>query len=68
MKRLIDIEDGRLEAAKEAGGHTSYKETVNTALQEYIQKRRAHQFLEEAREGHIMRDIADEDIMREARR
>jgi hypothetical protein len=64
-KRLIDVDDDKLEAVRALLGTTTLKATVNTALDEVIaldQRRRALL----AERGIDMNDLADPDARRAA--
>lgn len=46
MTTRVEIESKLVNAAKRAGGHSTKKEAVNAALQEYVQRRGQLQILE----------------------
>ena len=64
-KRLVDIDDDLLDAARHVTGAATMKETVNRALQEVVETdlRRRHLRRLETREGT---DLADDETMRGA--
>jgi metal-responsive CopG/Arc/MetJ family transcriptional regulator len=45
MPTNLAIDDGLLEEARKVGGHRTKSETVNAALEEYIQRRRQQELL-----------------------
>jgi hypothetical protein len=45
MPTNLAIDDGLLEEARKVGGHRTKRETVNAALEEYIQRRRQQELL-----------------------
>ena len=45
MKTHIDIDDALLAEAMDVGGHRTKRDTVNTALREYIDLRRRQELL-----------------------
>lgn len=67
-KRLVDIDDDLLEAAKRAQGSTTIKETVNTALANSARNARQprvsaggiHRF------AGACRDLGDDEVMAQA--
>lgn len=69
MKTLIDIDDESLALAAAELGTTTKKDTVNAALAFVVQRRRRIQALLDDQVGFgIGPDIADEEVMRQARR
>jgi Arc/MetJ family transcription regulator len=68
-KRLIDVEDEVLEAARRVLGTQTIKDTVNTALRASVQaaKRREHVDVAALRRfAEASRDLLDEDVMADA--
>lgn len=61
-KRLVDIDDGLLNAARDLSGAATMKETVNVALQQLVdaELRRRHLRRLETGEGT---DIGDDRVM-----
>jgi Arc/MetJ family transcription regulator len=65
-KRLIDIEDGLLEEARQALGTGTIKETVALALREAVRSRRRRARLDDAalqRFSSAAADLGDETVM-----
>ena len=64
-KRLVDIDDALLAAARQLSGAPTMKETVNTALQQFVdaELRRRHLRRLESGEGT---DLADDETMQDA--
>jgi Arc/MetJ family transcription regulator len=69
MKTVIDLNDEALELAARELGTTTKKDTVNAAL-EFVanRRRRIEQLLDDPYAFGVGPDIADEDVMRQARR
>lgn len=69
MKTMIDIDDQALQLAARELGTTSKKDTVNAALQFVAQRRRRiEQTLSDPLGFGVGPDIADPEIMGQARR
>lgn len=69
MRTLVDIDDEALDAAAEILGTSTKKDTVNAALAFVVQRRRhLESLLNEPADFGVGSDIADEEIMRQARR
>jgi Arc/MetJ family transcription regulator len=65
-KRLIDIEDGLLDDARQALGTKTIKETVMTALQQAVLGDRRRRQLDDAalaRFAAAATDLGDDDVM-----
>jgi Arc/MetJ family transcription regulator len=69
MKTMIDLNDDALELAAKELGTTTKKDTVNAAL-EFVagRRRRIEQLLDDPYALGAGPDIADAEVMREARR
>ena len=70
-KRLIDVEDDALDAARRVLGTETIKDTVNTALRASVQAVERRERLDVAalkRFADASRDLLDEDVMADARR
>jgi Arc/MetJ family transcription regulator len=69
MKTVIDLNDEALDLAAKELGTTTKKDTVNAAL-EFVasRRRRIEQLLDDPYGLGVGPDIADEEIMRSARR
>lgn len=69
MKTMIDLDDEALELAAKELGTTTKKDTVNAAL-EFVasRRRRIEQLLDDPYALGVGHDIADAEIMRQARR
>jgi len=68
-KRLIDVDDDVLEAAKQVLGTDTIKDTVNSALRASVQAAERRQRLDaEAlkRFADASRDLLDDDVMADA--
>ena len=68
-KRLIDVEDDALEAARRVLGTETMKDTVNTALRAAVHaaERRKRVDVEALRRfAEASRDLLDEDVMADA--
>lgn len=68
-KRLIDVEDEVLEAARRVLGTGTIKDTVNTALRATVQAAERRQRVDVAalrRFAEASRDLLDEDVMADA--
>jgi Arc/MetJ family transcription regulator len=68
-KRLIDVDDDVLEAAKRVLGTATIKDTVNSALRASVQAAERRQRLDAAalqRFAEASRDLRDEDVMADA--
>jgi Arc/MetJ family transcription regulator len=68
-KRLIDVEDEVLEAARRVLGTATIKDTVNTALRATVQAAERRERLDAAaltRFAEASRDLLDEDVMADA--
>lgn len=68
-KRLIDVEDEVLEAARRVLGTATIKDTVNTALRATVQAAERRQRVDVAalrRFAAASRDLLDEDVMADA--
>ena len=68
-KRLIDVDDDVLEAAKRVLGTDTIKDTVNSALRASVQAAERRQRLDAAalkRFAEASRDLLDEDVMADA--
>ena len=69
MKTMIDLNDEALEQAARELGTTTKKDTVNAALQFVAsRRRRIEQLLDDPYALGVGPDIADAEIMRQARR
>jgi Arc/MetJ family transcription regulator len=65
-KRLVDIEDGLLEEARQVLGTATIKETVAVALREAVRNRRRRTRLDDAalqRFSNVAADLGDETVM-----
>lgn len=65
-KRLIDIEDGLLEGARQVLGTGTIKETVTVALREAVRNRRRRTRVDDAalqRFSNAAADLDDESVM-----
>jgi Arc/MetJ family transcription regulator len=65
-KRLVEIEDGLLEEARQALGTGTIRETVTVALEQAVQARERRTRLDEAglvRFAEASSDLGDEDVM-----
>lgn len=69
MKTLIDLDDDALALAAKELGTTTKKDTVNRAL-EFVagRRRRVEALLDDPRAFGVGSDIADPEVMRQARR
>ena len=69
MKTVIDIDDEALALAARELGTTTKKDTVNAAL-EFVahRRRRIEQLLDDPYSLGVGPDIADQEVMRQARR
>ncbi len=69
MKTMIDLDDEALALAAKELGTTTKKDTVNAAL-EFVanRRRRIEQLLDDPYALGVGPDIADQEIMRQARR
>ncbi len=69
MKTVIDLNDEALDLAAKELGTTTKKDTVNAAL-EFVasRRRRIEQLLDDPYALGVGPDIANEEIMRQARR
>jgi Arc/MetJ family transcription regulator len=69
MKTMIDLDDDALELAARELGTTTKKDTVNAAL-EFVagRRRRIEQLLDDPYALGVGPDIADAEVMRQARR
>jgi Arc/MetJ family transcription regulator len=69
MKTMIDLNDDALDLAAKELGTTTKKDTVNAAL-EFVagRRRRIEQLLDDPYALGVGPDIADAEIMRQARR
>ncbi len=69
MKTMIDLDDEALALAAKELGTTTKKDTVNAAL-EFVanRRRRIEQLLDDSYALGVGPDIADQEIMRQARR
>lgn len=69
MKTMIDLNDEALELASKELGTTTKKDTVNAAL-EFVasRRRRIDQLLDDPYALGVGPDIADGEVMRQARR
>jgi Arc/MetJ family transcription regulator len=68
-KRLIDVDDDILEAARRVLGTTTIKDTVNSALRESVQAAERRQRVDAAalqRFAASSRDLLDEGVMADA--
>jgi len=68
-KRLIDVEDEVLEAARRVLGTGTIKDTVNTALRATVQAAERRERVDAAalkRFAEASRDLLDEDVMADA--
>jgi Arc/MetJ family transcription regulator len=68
-KRLIDVEDEVLEAARRVLGTATIKDTVNTALRATVQAAERRERLDAAalkRFAEASRDLLDDDVMADA--
>jgi Arc/MetJ family transcription regulator len=69
MKTMIDLNDEALELAARELGTSTKKDTVNAALQFVVSRRqRIEQLLDDPYALGVGPDIADAEIMRQARR
>lgn len=64
-KRLVEIDDGDLERARELLGASTIRETVAKALKEVIAAEAGRQYIELLRDGHL-RLMADKEERRRA--
>lgn len=64
-KRLVDIDDELLNKARHLAGEATMKDTVNTALQQFIDADLRRQHLRRLVTGDGI-DLADEDTMQAA--
>jgi len=62
VKRLIDIDDGALDRAREVLGAGTMKETVNRALQAVIDLDRRQRFITRVEGGEGL-DLGDDEVM-----
>jgi Arc/MetJ family transcription regulator len=65
-KRLIEIEDGLLEQARQALGTQTIKDTVTTALRQVVDSTERHTRLDDAaleRFAAATADLGDDDVM-----
>ena len=69
MKTMIDLNDDALDLAAKELGTTTKKDTVNAAL-EFVagRRRRIEQLLDDSYAFGVGPDIADAEVMRQARR
>jgi Arc/MetJ family transcription regulator len=69
MKTMIDLNDDALDLAAKELGTTTKKDTVNAAL-EFVagRRRRIEQLLDDPYAFGVGPDIADAEVMRQARR
>ncbi|HEX8629076.1 MAG TPA: type II toxin-antitoxin system VapB family antitoxin [Catenuloplanes sp.] len=69
MKTMIDLNDEALDLAAKELGTTTKKDTVNAAL-EFVanRRRRIEQLMDDAYALGVGPDIADPEVMRQARR
>jgi Arc/MetJ family transcription regulator len=69
MKTMIDLNDEALVLASKELGTTTKKDTVNAAL-EFVarRRRRVDALLDDPRAFGVGSDIADQEVMRQARR
>lgn len=68
-KRLIDVEDDVLEAARHVLGTSTIKDTVNSALRASVQAAERRQHVDAAslkRFAEASRDLRDDDVMADA--
>ncbi|TVR35222.1 MAG: DUF2191 domain-containing protein [Nitriliruptor sp.] len=68
-KRLIDVDDDVLEAARRVLGTDTIKDTVNSALHASVQAAERRQRVDQAalkRFAAAARDLLDEDVMTDA--
>ena len=68
-KRLIDVDDDVLEAAKRVLGTDTIKDTVNSALRASVQAAERRQRVDQAavkRFAQASRDLLDDDVMTDA--
>ena len=68
-KRLVDIDDVTLDRAKLILGTDTIKDTVNAALRETVRAAERRQHVDRdavKRFAAATRDLADDDVMREA--
>jgi Arc/MetJ family transcription regulator len=68
-KRLIDVEDEALQAARRVLGTKTIKDTVNTALRATVEAAERRQRVDVAalkRFAEASRDLLDEDVMADA--
>lgn len=68
-KRLIDVEDDALDAARRVLGTATIKDTVNTALRESVRAAERRERVDVAalkRFADASRDLLDEDVMADA--
>jgi hypothetical protein len=65
-KRLVDIDDDKLEKARELAGTTTIKATVDRALDELIALRRRIALLEDLRDPDVFNFGSDPDAFRES--
>lgn len=68
-KRLIDVEDEALDAARRVLGTRTIKDTVNTALRASVQAADRRERVDAAaleRFADASRDLLDEDVMADA--
>jgi Arc/MetJ family transcription regulator len=69
MRTVIDVDDAALALAAKELGTTTKKDTVNAAL-EFVarRRRRVETLLDDPRAFGVGSDIADPEVMRQARR
>lgn len=68
-KRLIDVDDQVLEAARRVLGTTTIKDTVNSALRASVEAAERRQHVDVAalkRFAEASRDLRDDDVMADA--
>lgn len=68
-KRLVDIDDGTLDRAKLVLGTDTIKDTVNAALNETVRAAERRQHVDRdalKRFAAAAKDLADDDVMRDA--
>jgi Arc/MetJ family transcription regulator len=67
-KRLVDIDDGVLEEARQVLGTSTIKDTVNTALEESVKAVRRRALTKEGmmRARTLLHDLGDPEIMARA--
>lgn len=66
MRTTLDIDEKLVDQAKALSGSQTKKETIETALQEYIRRRKARKLLD--LEGRIQLNYSVSDLLRRRKR